>query len=156
LPWSTLIRAAKELRDLLRSVGLDSWPKTTGGKGVHLVVPLVPEHDWATCLAASRTIAEQFANAEPALYTTRVSKQQRRGKILIDYLRNARGNTSVAAFSTRANAAATVSTPLGWDELESRGDNAEFTVTRLPQRLATLRADPWRGYWKARQRLLQR
>lgn len=156
VPWPTVIRAAKDLRELLRSAKLESWLKTTGGKGLHLVVPLVAEHDWATCLAASRAIAEQFAEAEPALYTTRVSKQQRRGKILIDYLRNARGNTSVTAFSTRANAAATVSTPLSWAELGERLDNAQFTLGELPQRLATLRADPWRDYWRAQQRLLQR
>jgi bifunctional non-homologous end joining protein LigD len=154
--WSAVVRAANDLRALLDSVGLESWLKTSGGKGLHLVVPLVPEHDWPTCHAASRTIAEQFAASNPKAYTTNVQKDERGAKILIDYLRNARGNTSVAAYSTRAKPGATVSTPIHWDELSRRLDNAHFGVKTLPRRLASLRVDPWKGYFTSRQRLLSR
>lgn len=154
LPWRAVVHAARELRDLLRSVGLACWPKTTGGKGLHLVVPILAEYDWAACLAASRTIAERFAAARPSAYTTNVQKSARRGRILIDYLRNARGNTSVAAYSTRANENATVSTPLDWDEVEAELPSSRFTVTSVPQRLRELRSDPWRAYWESSQRLL--
>lgn len=154
LPWPVVVRAARELRALLDGVGLASWPKTTGGKGLHVVVPILPEYDWVACLAASRTIAERFAATTPSAYTTNVQKHARRGKILIDYLRNARGNTSVAAYSTRANENATVSTPLAWSELEPELLNSRFTVPSVRRRVRELSRDPWRDYWKTQQPLL--
>ncbi|MFZ5893596.1 MAG: non-homologous end-joining DNA ligase [Myxococcota bacterium] len=154
--WREVVSAARDLRTLLKSVGLESFLKTTGGKGLHLLVPLLPEHDWATCHAAARTIAEQFAQSDSKRFTTNVQKAERKHKILVDYLRNSRGNTSVAAYSTRANASATISTPIDWDELGSTPINQAFTVQTLPPRLQALRVDPWARYWKMQQRLLRR
>lgn len=151
--WSDVVAAARDFRALLRGLELESWVKTTGGKGLHLVVPIVPEHDHATCLEFSRTLAFTLAEREPARFVASVPKAQREGRILIDYLRNARGNTSVAAYSVRARPNATVSVPIAWDELSPRRKNDHFTTQRVVRRLARLGADPWEGYFASRQRL---
>lgn len=153
VPWADVVTAAHDLRALLRELGLQSWVKTTGGKGLHVVVPLVPESDWATCLAFSRDLAQVLASAQPERFTVALSKARRGGKILVDYLRNNRGNTSVAAFSTRAKPEATVSTPLAWDELEPGLRPGELTMSRVRARLRRQRRDPWAEYWTTRQRL---
>ena len=151
--WAQVVEAARLLRRSLRALGLDSFVKTTGGTGLHVVVPLVPDNDWTTCLAFSRALANVVVRLAPALYTTAFAKDGRSDKILIDYLRNNRTNTSVAAYSTRAKPGATVSVPLAWNELRASLDAASFTIHSVPRRLARLRADPWAAYWKTRQRL---
>jgi bifunctional non-homologous end joining protein LigD len=152
--WHAVVDAALTLRDVLRGVGLESWVKTTGGKGLHLVVPIMPKHEWPVCHAATRAIATQVAASDPNHYVASVPKERRKGKILIDYLRNSRGSTSVAAFSTRANSSATVSTPIHWDELTDALKNERFTANAVRERLMGLKTDPWEGYWKANQLLL--
>jgi bifunctional non-homologous end joining protein LigD len=127
--------------------------KTTGGRGLHVVVPLAPQLDWSECLEFSRRIAEALERRDPETYTTAFAKAGRERRILIDYLRNNRTNTSIAAFSTRALPAATVSTPLSWEELTPRLDPSRFTVETIPRRLARLKRDPWQDYWKLRQRI---
>jgi bifunctional non-homologous end joining protein LigD len=151
--WDLVVDSAHALRAALQGIGLESWLKTTGGKGLHLVVPLIPEHDWDTCLATTREIARQFAASDPKRYVASLlSKTARHKKIFIDYLRNNRASTSVAAYSTRSNPEATVSTPLHWDELR-RLRNERFTVQSVLHRVAALKADPWADYWGAKQRL---
>jgi bifunctional non-homologous end joining protein LigD len=154
LEWVAIVDAARTLRAVLQDIGLESWIKTTGGKGVHLVVPLIPEHDWATCHQVTREIATRLAAADPKRFVATVGKDKRRGKILIDYLRNNRGNTSVAAYSTRASARATVSTPIHWDELTTKLSKERFTVDTVLRRLIRQKTDPWQDYWTARQHLL--
>jgi bifunctional non-homologous end joining protein LigD len=117
------------------------------------VVPLRPLADWSECLAFSRGIADAIVAHDPERYTTRFAKAGRERKILIDYLRNNRTNTSVAAFSTRATPNAPVSMPLSWAMLTRRVTPDAFTVETVPARLARLRRDPWAGYWTSRQRL---
>jgi bifunctional non-homologous end joining protein LigD len=149
--WTQVITAATQLRDVLQALGLASWVKTTGGKGVHVVVPIAPMLDWSDCLAFSRHVSELLARTDPTLYTTAFPKRGRERKILIDYLRNNRTNTSVCAFSPRARPGAVVSMPLDWKDLR-RGPE-RWTLLSVPDRLRRLQADPWAGYWKASQRI---
>jgi bifunctional non-homologous end joining protein LigD len=153
ITWPEIIGAARLVRRVLETVGLDSFVKTTGGRGLHVVVPLQPRADWSECLALSRGIAETIVAHDPERYTTRFAKAGRERKILIDYLRNNRTNTSVAAFSTRAKPHAPVSMPLSWTMLTSRVTPDAFTVKTVPARLARLRRDPWADYWTCRQRV---
>jgi bifunctional non-homologous end joining protein LigD len=155
LPWAELVRGAREVREVLRALGLDSWVKTTGGKGLHVVVPLVPEADWATCFAFASAFAKLMVHRDPARFVAIVPKHARASKILVDYLRNNRGNTSVAAFSTRARAGAPVSVPIAWEELEHDLRERPFTVPRVLARLERQRRDPWAAYFTAEQRLPQ-
>ena len=144
--------AARFVRRLLETVRLESFAKTTGGNGLHVVVPLVPGADWSQCLAFARAVASAMARHEPRLYTTTFAKAGRDRKILIDYLRNNRTNTSVAAYSARARQGAAVSTPLRWTEVTASLDPSRFTVETIERRLAR-RQDPWAEYWTTRQRL---
>jgi bifunctional non-homologous end joining protein LigD len=141
------------VRAALAAVKLESWEKTTGGRGLHVVVPLVPHADWPQCLEFSRALSERFEQAQPERYTTAFAKAGRERKILIDYLRNNRTNTSISAYSTRARQGAPVSVPLTWDELRVSLNPQSFTVLTMPKRLAKLKVDPWHDYSKSRQKL---
>jgi len=151
--WPAIVRSARMVRDALAALQLESYVKTTGGRGLHVVVPLAPHADWAQCLEFSRALSERFEAAQPDLYTTAFAKAGRARKILIDYLRNNRTNTSIAAYSTRARAGAPVSVPLTWDELRMSVRPESFTVLTVPKRLEKLKADPWKSYGKSRQKL---
>jgi bifunctional non-homologous end joining protein LigD len=151
--WRQVIDAARLVRERLASLGLAAFLKTTGGDGLHVVVPLAPALGWDACLDLARALAGLIAAERPRRYTTAMAKAGREDKILIDYLRNNRGNTSVAAFSTRAKPQATVSVPIAWDELDARVPPARFTITTVPRRLARLREDPWADYFRKPQRL---
>jgi bifunctional non-homologous end joining protein LigD len=152
--WPEVVAAGRLVRNLLRRVDLESYPKTTGGRGLHVVVPLAPRADWQACLAFARALASAIERAHPERFTTAFAKAGRERKILIDYLRNNRTNTSVAAFSTRATDGAPVSVPLRWEELTASLRPSSFTVATIEQRLRRLRADPWKDYWRSRQRLI--
>ena len=145
-----VIAAAIAVRDLLETLGLQSWVKTTGGHGIHVVAPLTPQRQWDECLAFAKAVAEALTRTDASRYTTAFAKAGREKKILIDYLRNNRTNTSVAAFSARARPAATVSMPLGWKQLTARLKPEAFTVTTVPN---TLRTDQWRDYWRCKQKI---
>jgi bifunctional non-homologous end joining protein LigD len=149
--WPAVVSAARLVRDLLQALDLQSFVKTTGGRGLHVVVPLVPDARWSACLEFSRAVAETLARRDPARFTTRFAKAGRQDKLLIDYLRNNRTNTSIAAYSTRARADAPVSAPLAWNELTPARRPDRFTMVTLPARLARLRRDPWEAYWTTRQ-----
>ena len=151
--WPAVIRAARMVREALAALQLDSYVKTTGGRGLHVVVPLTPHADWSQCLEFSRALSERFEAAQPDLYTTAFAKAGRARKILIDYLRNNRTNTSIAAYSTRARAGAPVSVPVTWDELRTSLNPQGFTVLTVPRRLAKMKSDPWKTYWNSRQKL---
>jgi bifunctional non-homologous end joining protein LigD len=153
LPWPRVVAAALQVRDLLAELGLQSVAKTTGGKGLHVVVPLTPSLEWDAAKEFTRTVVTKLAGDAPNLYTASVAKQARRGRIFIDYLRNGRGATAVAAYSTRANAAATVSAPLTWDEVESGIRADQFTLLDLPQRMRALGGDPWGDLGRVKQKI---
>ena len=149
--WSQTVAAAKLMRRVLDTLGLQTWVKTTGGQGLHVVAPIRPSLDWSACLDYSRAVAEAIVRSDSALYTTKFSKQGRERKILIDYLRNNRTNTSISAFSPRARPGARVSMPVDWKDL-SKGA-AGYTLLTVPQRLRRLRTDPWADYWKVSQQI---
>jgi len=154
--WAQVIECARLIRDALHTLKLESFVKTTGSKGLHVVAPLVPGPSWDEASAFTRSVAESVARANPRRYITSMAKAERRGKIFIDYLRNIRGATSVAAYSTRVTPQATMSVPLTWDELSTRITSDHFTIANVPQRLAGLTADPWAAYWRTRQSLPKR
>jgi bifunctional non-homologous end joining protein LigD len=151
--WSAVIAAAAEVRERLLARGLQSFVKTTGGKGLHVVVPIEPKAAWAEARSFTASIAEAMAADHPDHYVATVAKRARRGRIYIDYLRNDRGSTAVAAYSTRSLPQASVSTPLGWHELSSGLRSDHFTVANLRNRLAFLGRDPWEGFFSLRQRI---
>lgn len=147
--WKQIVTAAELVRDVLETLGLRSWVKTTGGRGLHVVVPLKRKRTVTECLAFSRAVSEAIAKTDPGAYTTAFPKVGRERHILIDYLRNNRTNTSVCAFSPRARPGATVSMPLSWNDLDERPDR--WTLVTVPSRLERLRADPWKDYWSGAQ-----
>src|SRR5207245_10263128 len=151
--WERVVEGAHVLRKRLDALGLESFVKTTGGKGLHVVVPLRPGSTWEESFAFARAVSEELEKAKPAAYTTAMPKAQRRGRILVDYFRNNRGNTSVAAYSTRAKPGATVSTPIGWEEVEKGVKSDQYHLGNIRERLESLRADPWKRYWTVRQRM---
>lgn len=150
--WKTVMESARAVRNLLLTLDLESFVKTTGGKGLHVVVPLDPRHDWEACLALSRAAAEALTRHDPELFTTAFAKRGRERQILVDYMRNNRTNTAVAAFSTRAREGAPVSVPIDWSELTAKLDPATFTVQTVPARLTRQRRDPWARYFTLKQR----
>ena len=145
--WRQTAATARLLRDVLKTLGLESWVKTSGGRGLHVVVPMRPRLDWSACLAFARDVAEAMERTHPADLTTAFAKRGRERKILIDYLRNNRTNTSVCAFSPRAKADGRVSMPIAWTDL-ARGPE-RFTVRTVPARLKRQRTDPWADYREA-------
>lgn len=150
LAWVEVVAAAAALRELLQELGLVSFVKTTGGKGLHVVVPIRRSLTVPAVRDFTGAIASLFESVAPDKYTTNVSKAKRSGRILIDYIRNAPGATAVEVYSARARSGAPVATPVAWDELEDiRGDS--FTVTNLQKRLASLRADPWSDFFDVKQ-----
>src|SRR5207248_6830410 len=150
--WPAVVDAARFVRQLLTALDLASFVKTTGGGGLHVVVPLAPRAGWSECLAFARAFAETVVRRAPDRFTARFAKVGREEKILVDYLRNNRTNTSVAAFSTRAKPKAPVSVPLSWEELTSALKSDDYTVSNVPDRLRQMRNDPWSQYWKCHQR----
>lgn len=151
VPWPMVVEAAQLLRTLLQELDLRSFVKTTGGKGLHVVVPIRRTQGWDEVKAFSKAVAEHLVGTIPERFIATMSKQKRGGKIFIDYLRNAEGATAVAAYSTRARRGAPVSVPLAWDELSPGLRSDHFTVVDLPQRLRQLAEDPWREYFSQRQ-----
>jgi bifunctional non-homologous end joining protein LigD len=153
VPWNAVIDAAFEVRDRLGDLDLQSYVKTSGGKGLHVVLPIQPSVGWEVAMKFTQSIAETMAKARPDRYVATMAKAARRGRIFIDYLRNRRGATAVAPYSTRALPLASVSTPLGWDEL-SEGIRADhYRIDNLLQRLDVLKEDPWPDFFRLRQRL---
>jgi bifunctional non-homologous end joining protein LigD len=146
-----VVAAARLTRSLLEKSRLASFVKTTGGAGLHVVVPLKPSAGWDECLTFSRNLAQLMVDHDPRLYTITFRKKGREKKILMDYMRNNRTSTSVAAYSPRARPRATVSLPLSWDELNPALLKRQYNVRALPKRLAGLKADPWKDYWKCHQ-----
>jgi bifunctional non-homologous end joining protein LigD len=152
VPWIAVIEAATEVRHRLEDLGLKGFVKSSGGKGLHVVVPIEPRAGWDEAKAFTRSVAEAMTRDHPDRYVATIAKRARRGRIFVDYLRNGRGATAVAAYSTRALPQAPISTPLAWEEL-SEGIHADhFKIDNLRQRLDFLKRDPWQDFFKIRQR----
>jgi bifunctional non-homologous end joining protein LigD len=149
--WPEVVAAARDVRTLLEELGFNSFLKTSGGKGLHIVVPVRPRAEWAEAKAFCRAVADVMARAAPDRFIATMSKAARKGKIFIDYLRNGRGATAVAAYSSRAKPGATVSAPIAWEELSPRLRSDHFTIENVADRLSKLKRDPWAEMAKARQ-----
>lgn len=145
LPWDDLKQAVLVVRTLLESVGLVPFLRTTGGKGLHVVVPIEPSRSWEHVKGFTKAVAELLERTFPDRFTAKLLKISRRGRIFIDYLRNAEGATAVAAYSLRAKANAPVATPIAWEELAKDVRFAHFNARNVPGRLARLKKDPWQA-----------
>ncbi len=151
--WQRLVESARQLRTFLADLGLVTFLKTTGGKGLHLVLPIERRTNWDDARRLTQAIATSAARVDPSRYTVQSSKAARAGKIYIDYLRNMRGSTFVAPYSTRARAGCPVSVPIAWEELSSVRSADQFRLENVPERLAKLKRDPWHDLPTTRQSL---
>lgn len=152
LGFEAVVSAARDVRDRLAALGLTSFVKTTGGKGLHVVLPIEPVHEWRTVKAWAKAFSESMAADAPELYLTRIAKAERTGRIFIDYLRNDPTSTAVSAYSTRARPGAPVAMPLDWKVVRKDLDPGRFTV-RTAAGFAASRDDPWAELDSAAQRL---
>ncbi len=150
--WKDVVAAAREVHARLDRVKLKSFLKTSGGKGLHVVVPIKPT-PWAAAKDFAHDVAAAMAADDPGRYTAAAAKSKRNKRIFIDYLRNSREATAVAPYSTRARPGAPVSTPLDWSELGTLKSANQYTVRNLPGRLARLRKDPWANIGRVKQTL---
>ena len=144
LPWADVKQAVLLVKALLENIGLAAFLKSTGGKGLHVVVPIEPKAGWDEVKGFTKAVAELLERTFPDRFTSKLLKVSRGGRIFIDYLRNAEGATAVAAYSLRAKAGAPVSTPIAWDELGKDVRFAHFNARTVPKRLAKLKSDPWK------------
>lgn len=151
--WEKVVTAAKLIKKNLLKFKLKSFVKTTGGKGLHVVIPIKPEYNWEEVKNFAKTFVNILEQNNPHEYISTLSKAKRKGKIFIDYLRNQRGATAVAPYSTRARKSAPVSVPIGWNELTNHFEDTFFTIKNLPDRLKKLKKDPWKDFLKTRQSL---
>ena len=151
--WKTVISAARDVRDRLSSVGLEGFVRLSGGKGLHVVVPIVPGPSWDEVRGFCEGFAVAMAAQAPELYLASMAKARRRGRIFIDWLRNARGATSVASWSLRARPGAPVAMPLRWDELGRIHAPDAYDLAKARRRAASLKSDPWEGMANMRQSL---
>jgi bifunctional non-homologous end joining protein LigD len=152
LPYPPLRDAALAIRKLVKDLGLESWVKTTGGKGLHVVVPLAaPRPDWDTAKEFALSITRFMERLAPTMFTSKTGERNRKNKIFVDYLRNGFGATAVAAFSPRWRPGVGVSTPVAWEEIDADIRGTHFNLHNVPDRIAKLRKDPWKDYWTAKQ-----
>ncbi len=149
--WDEVVRGAREVRDLLEALGLQSFVRTSGGKGLHVVAPIDRRTTWEQHKEFARGVAETLVRAAPDRYVATMTKAKRRGKIFVDYLRNQRGATAIASYATRARAGAPVATPLRWSELTTLESSDHYTVANVRDRLRRLKKDPWEGFTGVRQ-----
>ena len=151
--WDDIKAAAVDMRDRLKDLGLRSFLKTSGGKGLHVTVPVLPDLDWEGAKTFTKLLAQQMAADDPGRYIATMTKSRRKGRIFIDYLRNGRGATAVAPYSTRARAGAPVAMPLDWSELKALPSASHYTVRNTMERLSKQRSDPWAEIGRLRQKL---
>lgn len=152
--WYKMIMAALRLRKCLLKYGLESFVKTSGKKGLHVVVPIVPKQDWDFVKEFSAQIATKMVLDYPKEYVSTMKKSEREGKIFIDYFRNGRGSTTVAPYSCRANAFASVSLPLSWKELEKIKSSEAFDIESVLTKIKRSKTDPWKDFFLLKQKLL--
>ena len=143
LPWSRVCDGAEVLRERLEAMGFRPFLRTTGGKGLHLVMALAPGHSWPQMKGFAEAFAKAMAGDHPTLFTAVSSKERRKGRIYLDYLRNSRGASAVASYSLRARPGFPVATPIFWEELRKLSGGDAFNRLNLTRRLETLVLDPW-------------
>lgn len=150
LDFAHVRNAARDMRERLKALGLESFPMATGGKGIHVVVPLMPKHSWDEHRNFAEALARVMADEEPERYVANMSKAKRKGRIFVDYLRNQRGATAISPYSTRSRAGAYVATPVSWPQLTRLKDARPSSIEDVKR---LLKAEPWPDYDKVRQAL---
>lgn len=153
VPWRKVVEAAKEVRKYLEEYHLQSFVKSTGGKGLHVVIPIKPEYDWEEVKNFSKIFVQTLEQIKPQDYISKMTKSKRSGKIFVDYLRNQKTATAIGPYSTRARLHAPVATPLSWNELSDRMEDNTFNMQGLLIRLKQLKEDPWKEFWNLKQSL---
>jgi bifunctional non-homologous end joining protein LigD len=151
--WKDLQEAAFLMRTLLTELGLNSWLKTSGGKGLHVVVPLAPKLDYAVVKGFSQAAVQHMAKTIPQRFVSKSGGGNRVGKIFIDYLRNGHGQTTAAAFSARSRPGMGVSMPVSWEQLPALKSGSQWSIATAREYLSFQKDDPWANYWKSRQTL---
>lgn len=151
--WQHVVAAARFLKEQLEELGLTSFVRTSGGKGLHVVLPVNPACPWQLAKDFSHAVAAHMTATHPKEFVDTASKAKRAGKIYVDYLRNARGATSIANYSLRVRTGAPVATPLRWEELPKTASGGAFTIHSVPKRLSRLRKDPWEKIGSVKQSL---
>jgi bifunctional non-homologous end joining protein LigD len=151
LDFDVLKAAAVEVRDFLADLGLKSFLKSTGGKGLHVVAPITPKQGWDEVKGFAKAIADTLVEVRADRYTANPLKKTRKGKIFVDYLRNQRGGSAIVSYSTRSKPNASVACPLAWDELKGLKVASPYTLKTLPMRLKAKKSDPWEGFFSTRQ-----
>ena len=152
--WKKVVAAAFEIKNFLHKMKLKSFVKTTGGKGLHVVVPISPKYSWDEIKNFAHDIVNQMVLENPRDYINTMSKIKRKGKVFLDYLRNGRGATAIAPYSTRARLHAPIATPIHWDELTNNIRDNFFTLKTIPAHLKHRKADPWKNFLKLTQQLI--
>ena len=150
LDFSAIVSAAFDIRDRLKDLGLVSFPMVSGGKGIHVIVPLRPKAEWPEAKAFCKGLAQTLADEEPQRYTASLSKARRKGRVFIDYLRNERGSTAISPFSVRSREGAPVAVPVGWDELPKISAANGFSLAAAAERSKN---EAWPNYFKLKQAL---
>jgi bifunctional non-homologous end joining protein LigD len=150
--WSEIVAAARDVRERLAAVDLDSFVKLSGGKGLHVVLPIAGA-DWETTKSFAQAVALAMTRDSPERYVAKITKSLRKGKIFVDYMRNSLEQTSIAAYSTRARTGAPVSVPVTWEELGRTKAGSQYTVLNLSKRLASVKRDPWKDIERVKQEL---
>lgn len=151
--WPMLQEAALLTRVMLAELGLECWLKTSGGKGLHVVVPITPKHDYTEVKAFSQAIVQHMARVIPSKFVAVMGGRRRVGKIFIDYLRNGHGQTTACAFSARSRPGMGVSMPVGWEQLKELKGGAQWTIATAREYLSFQQEDPWAKFWRKRQSL---
>ncbi len=152
-PWAHVQEAAVLVRTLLTQIGLDAWIKTSGGKGLHVVVPVAPRLPWDTVKDFSQAVVQHLAKVIPSRFVAKSGPANRVGKIFVDYLRNSHGATTAAAFSARARPGLGVSMPISWEALSQLKSGAQWNIATAREHLSFQTEDPWKDYWTSRQTL---
>jgi bifunctional non-homologous end joining protein LigD len=150
--WPTMAKAARLVRSVLESLGLRAFLKTSGGKGLHVVVPLAPRDDWDAVKDFSHAVVDHLAAVAGEMLVAKSGARNRVGRIFVDYLRNGRGATTAAAFSARARPGLGVSVPCDWDELDALRGGDHWNIANVHERLESAH-DPWADYAATRQAL---
>ena len=150
--WTSIVEAARDVRERLAALDLQSFVKLSGGKGLHVVLP-IDGADWRTTKNFAQAVALAMTADDPKRYVAKITKSLRKGKIFVDYLRNSLEQTAVAAYSTRARAGAAVSAPVTWEELGRTKSGNQYTLLNLGRRLSGLKQDPWKDTGRLKQRL---
>jgi len=153
--WARVQEAALLTQTLLDELGLKAWLKTSGGKGLHVVVPIAPKFDYDTAKAYSQAVVQHLAKTVPSRFVAKSGAANRVGKVFVDYLRNGFGATTAAAFSARARPGLGVSMPVSWEQLPQLKSGAQWNIATAREYLSFQKSDPWADYWKARQSLVK-